>query len=113
ALGLAPSWLSIAVTHAREREVIRTHYDSDHVAEQNSNAESTHFSAGVGEHLMSVVEADRVLHVAHRVDYGAIHFDRVTLGHQTWSIPVRAVRADWAPFQALEKPIDGLASRSV
>jgi hypothetical protein len=46
------------------------------------------FCPGVGKRLVSVVESNRELSVPHSIDDGAIHFEGVTLWHQSCA-PIR------------------------
>src|SRR5438105_3761741 len=77
-----PSGSSVAVADASARQVVGTHFHPYPVAEQNSDPESTHLAAGVGQELVPVVKPDRELRVPHRVNDGAVHFQRVSLRHQ-------------------------------
>src|SRR5437764_103617 len=73
---------SVAVADASARQVVRTHFYPNAIAEQNSDAESAHLATRVGQQLMSVVKPDSELRVPQGVSDGAVHFERVTLGHQ-------------------------------
>src|SRR3954464_12638781 len=102
---------SIAVADSPACQVIGTHFDPHPVTEQDSDPESAHLATRVRQQLMSVVETDRELRVAHGVDDSAVHFERVTLWHQL-ALPMRESRTPASlRAPASSRVVSGLALR--
>src|SRR5262249_42487204 len=51
----------IAIAHASAAQVVRAHLNPHAITEQNSDAESPHLAAGVGQQLVSVIKSNRKL----------------------------------------------------